>query len=181
MLIGAGLAMLIDFVMLYWLFDSKVFPGQAPGRRASPRPRRSRPVTKAASGPRCSAPGTAVGLLGSWLGVPMSAFGVAFIGNVVALTMFGVGLLARGYSADVFGVDIAAHYIPHGLMIGAGLVALIQALVVVFRGRRRTPAESPGRRAHDVHPGRLHRRPRARPGSRPVRRGRRYCSRSRAD
>ena len=27
MLIGAGLAMLIDFVMLYWLFDSKVFPG----------------------------------------------------------------------------------------------------------------------------------------------------------
>ena len=145
MLIGAGLAMLIDFVMLYWLFDSKVFPGSGawpPGVAAAEAIKAGDEGGKRAA---LLGAGTAVGLLGSWLGVPMSAFGVAFIGNVVALTMFGVGLLARGYSADLFGVDIAAHYIPHGLMVGAGLVALIQALVVVFRGRR-TPAESPAER-----------------------------------
>ncbi|RZT13171.1 putative oligopeptide transporter (OPT) family protein [Kribbella sp. VKM Ac-2569] len=143
MLIGAGLAMLIDFVMLYWLFDSKVFPGSGawpPGVAAAEAIKAGDEGGKRAA---LLGAGTAVGLLGSWLGVPMSAFGVAFIGNVVALTMFGVGLLARGYSADLFGVDIAAHYIPHGLMVGAGLVALIQALVVVFRGRRTPePAES---------------------------------------
>ncbi|WP_432879232.1 OPT/YSL family transporter [Kribbella sp. CA-245084] len=140
MLIGAGLAMLIDFVMLYWLYDSKVFPGKAawpPGVAAAEAIKAGDEGGKRAA---LLGAGTAVGLLGSWLGIPMSAFGVAFIGNVVALTMFGVGLLARGYSADWFGVDIAAHYIPHGLMVGAGLVALIQALVVVFRSRQ-APSE----------------------------------------
>ncbi|GAA1616214.1 MULTISPECIES: OPT/YSL family transporter [Kribbella] len=136
MLIGAGLAMLIDFVMLYWLFDSKVFPGQGawpPGVAAAEAIKAGDEGGKRAA---LLGAGTAVGLLGSWLGIPMSAFGVAFIGNVVALTMFGIGLLARGYSTDLFGLDIAAHYIPHGLMVGAGLVALIQAVVVVARDRR---------------------------------------------
>src|SRR5262249_15434056 len=35
--------------------------------------------------------GLLVGIAGSWLKIPMSAFGVAFIGNVWALTMFGIG------------------------------------------------------------------------------------------
>ena len=43
--------------------------------------------------------GIAVGIAGSIAAIPMSAFGVAFIGNIWALTMFGVGLLLRGYSA----------------------------------------------------------------------------------
>jgi len=33
-----------------------------------------------------------------FLGIPMSAFGVAFIGNIWALSMFGNGLRTRGYS-----------------------------------------------------------------------------------
>lgn len=142
MLVGAGLAMLIDFVMLYWLFDSKVFPGKAawpPGLAAAEAIKAGDEGGKRAA---LLGAGTLVGLAGSWLGVPMSAFGVAFIGNIVALTMFGVGLLARGYSADVFGVNIAELYLPHGLMIGAGLVALIQALVVVIRGRREATARA---------------------------------------
>ncbi|WP_350274310.1 OPT/YSL family transporter [Kribbella sp. HUAS MG21] len=141
MLIGAALAMLIDFVMLYWLYDSKVFPGAAawpPGVAAAEAIKAGDEGGKRAL---LLGAGTAVGLAGSWLGVPMSAFGVAFIGNVVALTMFGIGLLARGYSADVFGVNIAEIYLPHGLMIGAGVVALAQALVVVVRGRRREPTQ----------------------------------------
>jgi hypothetical protein len=47
--------------------------------------------------------GLAVGAAGNALfGIPMSAFGVAFIGNIRALTMFGVGLLIRSYSAVLF-------------------------------------------------------------------------------
>jgi uncharacterized oligopeptide transporter (OPT) family protein len=73
----------------------------------------------------------------------MSAFGVAFIGNVWALTMFGIGLLLRGYSGQIFGGplfetlipkgDLMAAYIPHGFMIGAGLVALFQVAMLLFR------------------------------------------------
>ena len=79
--------------------------------------------------------GLLVGLAGSWLKIPMSAFGVAFIGNVWALTMFGIGLLIRGYSMSVANIDVAKLYVPHGMMVGAGLVALVQvALLIARRG-----------------------------------------------
>jgi uncharacterized oligopeptide transporter (OPT) family protein len=73
----------------------------------------------------------------------MSAFGVAFIGNIWALSMFGIGLLTRFYSTFLFGNetfaaiipkgDINAAYIPHGFMIGAGLVALVQVVILMLR------------------------------------------------
>jgi uncharacterized oligopeptide transporter (OPT) family protein len=75
--------------------------------------------------------GIAVGAAGSWFGIPMSAFGVAFIGNVWALVMLGIGFLIRGYAQPVAGIDIAALYIPHGTMIGAGVVALIQVFMLI--------------------------------------------------
>ena len=64
--------------------------------------------------------GLLVGLAGSWLKIPMSAFGVAFIGNVSALTMFGIGLLVRGYATPVAGIDIAKMYVSHGFMVEPG-------------------------------------------------------------
>ena len=76
----------------------------------------------------------------------MSAFGVAFIGNIWALPMFGIGLLLRGYSATLFAGpmfetvfpngDLMAAYIPHGFMIGAGLVALLQVGLAVPAAQR---------------------------------------------
>jgi uncharacterized oligopeptide transporter (OPT) family protein len=49
--------------------------------------------------------------------------------------MFGIGLLIRGYAMPVAGLDIAKLYVPHGMMIGAGLVALVQvALLIARRG-----------------------------------------------
>lgn len=136
MLIGAAAAMVIDFLMLYWLYDSKVFPGNAawpPGLAAA------EAIKAGDTGGRRAlllGAGTVVGIGGSAIGIPMSAFGVAFIGNIVALTMFGVGLLLRGFSPQLFGVDIAKLYIPHGLMIGAGLVALIQAVLSIVRSHQ---------------------------------------------
>src|SRR5437764_9552552 len=49
--------------------------------------------------------------------------------------MFGIGLLIRGYAMPVAGIDIAKLYVPHGAMVGAGLVALVQvALLIARRG-----------------------------------------------
>jgi uncharacterized oligopeptide transporter (OPT) family protein len=151
--VGVFLAMLLDGYMLYRLFDSEVFPATAawpPGAAAA------EAIRAGDEGGRKAAilgGGVLLGVLGNWLGgIPMSAFGVAFIGNIWALTMFAVGLLARGYSSVLFsgwlpGGDINKAYIPHGMMVGAGLVALVQVgLIVLRRGpgttnASRTPTE----------------------------------------
>ncbi len=50
--------------------------------------------------------------------------------------MFGIGLLVNGYSEPLFGMKLGSLYIPHGLMIGAGLVALVQVILVVTKKRK---------------------------------------------
>jgi uncharacterized oligopeptide transporter (OPT) family protein len=159
MLAGAFAAMLLDGYLLYRMFDSRIFPAAGawpPGVAAA------EAVKAGDEGGRKAALmglGFATGVLVSfvkvplaWIGfagstavsgIPMSAFGVAFIGNIWALLMFGVGLLLRGYSSLIFGGplfanvipkgDLMAAYVPHGFMIGAGLVALLQVGLLLFR------------------------------------------------
>jgi uncharacterized oligopeptide transporter (OPT) family protein len=133
MLIGAALSMLLDAYMLYRMFDTRVFPAAGtwpPGIAAA------EAIRAGDAGGRRAAllgVGLLVGIAGSWLKIPMSAFGVAFIGNVWALTMFGIGLLIRGYALPVAGIDVAKLYVPHGAMVGAGLVALIQVGLLIAR------------------------------------------------
>jgi hypothetical protein len=81
------------------------------------------------------AAGGVVGCAGILVGIPMDVFGICWIGNIWALFMFGLGLLVRGYSEPLVGIDIQAAYLPHGFMIGAGLVALAQ---IGYSLRRRT-------------------------------------------
>lgn len=136
MLIGAGLAMFVDTALLYKLFDSKVFPATgtwAPGVATA-----EAIIAGDKGGKRglLLGVGTAIGLLGSYLGISMSAFGVAFIGNIWALAMFGFGLLLRQYSIPLFQIDLNALYIPHGFMIGAGIVALFQVAFVILRKKK---------------------------------------------
>src|SRR5215217_1364922 len=135
MLLGATAGLLIDSYVLYRVFDSRIFPASGtwpPGVAAG-----ETIIAGDKGGRRAQilAGGAAVGLLGSIFVVPgaMSAFGVAFIGNIFALTMFGVGLLVNGYSEPLFGLSLADYYIPSGVMIGAGLVALVQVVGIIRR------------------------------------------------
>ncbi|EIM30770.1 OPT/YSL family transporter [Microvirga lotononidis] len=151
MFAGVFLAMLLDAYLLYRMFDTKVFPATGawpPGVAAA------EAIKAGDQGGRKAVLmgiGVAVGVVGSWFKIPMSAFGVAFIGNIWALAMFGIGLLLRGYSTTIFntplfssvipGGDLMKAYIPHGFMIGAGLVALVQVgQVLMQRSRDGTPA-----------------------------------------
>lgn len=141
MLIGAIAAMLVDGAMLYNLFGSRIFPasGAWPSGVAT-----AEAIWAGDRGGRKAAYlglGVAAGIAGALMGVPMSAFGAAFLGNLAALTMFGIGLLVRGYSIPVLHIDIAAAYIPHGLMIGAGLVALFQVAREIHRSRASVAAD----------------------------------------
>jgi uncharacterized oligopeptide transporter (OPT) family protein len=140
MLIGAALSMLLDAYLLYRMFDTKIFPASGtwpPGVAAA------EAIKAGDAGGRQGAllgAGLLIGIVGSWLKVPMSAFGVAFIGNVWALSMFGVGLLIRGYTLPVTGIDISKYYVPHGFMVGAGIVALVQIVMAIWR---RADGEAP--------------------------------------
>jgi uncharacterized oligopeptide transporter (OPT) family protein len=133
MLAGAALAMLLDAYLLYRMFDTKVFPASGtwpPGVAAA------EAIKAGDQGGRQALLlvfGLMIGMAGSFLKIPMSAFGVAFIGNIAALTMFGFGLLIRGYTLPVTGIDMTQYYLPHGFMVGAGIVALVQVIIAITR------------------------------------------------
>lgn len=135
MLVGVSLAMLLDAWLLYRMFDTPAFPASNPW----PLGIAAAEAIKAGDGGGKQAwlllGGLATGVAGAVFKLPMSAFGVALIGGLGAMIAFGVGLLVRGYSTPLFGLDIGALYVPHGMMIGAGIVALAQVGRVVL-GRR---------------------------------------------
>lgn len=126
MLIGAGIALIIDAIILYKVFDTSFFSAEEtwpPGVATAEALKAGDEGGKKA---KILGLGILGGIAGSYLGISMSAFGVAFIGNIWALTMFGAGLLLNGYAEPLFGVNLGDYYIPHGMMIGAGIVALFQ-------------------------------------------------------
>lgn len=143
MFVGVALAMLLDGYLLYRMFDTKVFPASGtwpPGVAAA---EAIKAGDEGGQQARLLGLGMALGALGSWFKIPMSAFGTAFIGNIWALTMLGIGFLLRGYSEPLFGMDISKAYIPHGVMIGAGMVALFQ-VVALIRGKKHADAANAG-------------------------------------
>lgn len=141
MLIGAGIALFIDVFILYKVFDSKIFGAN----EAWPPGIATAEALKAGDegGRKAKYLGLGIvgGMIGSHFGISMSAFGVAFIGNIWALSMFGVGLLLRGYSTQIFGIDLNDFYIPHGMMIGAGIVALLQFIITLMKSNKEKVSE----------------------------------------
>ncbi|MFY0517833.1 OPT/YSL family transporter [Lysinibacillus sp. UGB7] len=124
--IGVILAMFVDALLLYKFFDTKIFPAAGTWPPGIATAEAIKAGDKGGKNAKVLIGGVLVGIVGSVLKIPMSAFGVAFIGNIWALTMFGIGLLLRGYSVQLLNVDLNQYYIPHGIMIGAGIVALFQ-------------------------------------------------------
>lgn len=141
MLIGTGIALVIDGTLMYKMFGSQVFPASG----AWPSGIATAEAIKAGDQGGRKAKMLGVGILagigGAMAGIPMSAFGVAFIGNIIALTMFGIGLLLSGYSEVLFGMNLSDQYIPHGIMVGAGLVAFGQFMYLLLKGTKKKSTE----------------------------------------
>ena len=138
MILGAVLGALLDIALLYRLFGSRVFPAEGlwPSGVAT-----AECLRAGDEGGRRAAllvTGGVAGVLGRLGGIPTDIVGVCWIGNQVALLMFGLGLLARGYGPTVLGVDLAAIHAPHGIMLGAGAVALWQ-MARAIRGTKNPP------------------------------------------
>lgn len=146
MLVGATAGMLIDLAMLYWLFDSRLFPGSGPWPIGIASAEAILAGDEGGRRARLLGLGAAAGIVGSsglfgalrTVGagtLPMAAFGIAFLGNPWALGMFGAGLLVRGYSGPLAGLDPEKLLVPHGMMIGAGVAAFGQAVAMALRRR----------------------------------------------
>ncbi|MFJ4714504.1 OPT/YSL family transporter [Streptomyces sp. NPDC088785] len=146
MLAGSFVGLLIDTWVLYRSFGSRLLPADAawpPGQAAAETIKAGDRGGKRAL---VLGAGTLVGLAGTLFSLPLSAAGVAFLGNVWALLMFGVGLGLREFGPDLFHTDLGAGYVPHGVMVGAGVVALGQAVVLLVRrraARQEPPAAGP--------------------------------------
>jgi len=138
MYIGAFIAVIASITQVYWIFDTRVFPASnawPPGIATA-----EAILAAAKKGKRALLllyGGIAGAVLNGFFGIPADVLGVSWIGNIWALTMFGIGLLVRGYSPVILGVDVNKLYIPHGIMIGAGVVALIQ-IISIIRGKGRS-------------------------------------------
>jgi uncharacterized oligopeptide transporter (OPT) family protein len=79
---GVFLAMMVDGYLLYRMFDSEVFPT---GGAWPPGVAAAEAIKAGDEGGRKLAilgAGVVVGVAGGWCKIPMSAFGVAFIGNI---------------------------------------------------------------------------------------------------
>src|SRR5699024_11150211 len=77
--------------------------------------------------------GILLGAGGTFLGIPMSAAGISFIANIFAMLAFGSGLVISGYSLGLFNYDFNENYVAHGIMIGAGLVALTKFIIILSK------------------------------------------------
>lgn len=141
MLVGVSLAMLLDAWLLYRMFDTPAFPARNPWPLGIAAAEAIKAGDSGGKQAWLLLGGLGTGVAGAIFQLPMSAFGVALIGGLGAMVAFGVGLLTRGYSSALFGLDIAKIYVPHGMMIGAGIVALIQVARVVLQ-RRATGSET---------------------------------------
>ena len=131
MFLGAFAGLVIDATILYRIFDSPAYP--ASGLWPSGVATAEVLIAGDQGGRRAGLllAGGSVGGIGQLFGIPMDVFGVCWIGNAYALSMFALGLLLRGYMPALIGVDLSEIYMPHGLMIGAGAVALIQVVMIV--------------------------------------------------
>jgi len=141
MMIGAIMGLVIDSTILYKTFDSRAYPAKGiwpPGVATA-----ECIIAGDKGGKRAKLLGIGgvAGAVGRYFGIPMDIFGVCWIGNIWALTMFGIGLLTRGYSPTMFGVDVNKIYLPHGMMIGAGLIAIVQIIILIVRKEKVKVAE----------------------------------------
>ena len=152
MLIGSGMATLIGMHLVYSLFDSEMFPAReswAPGIATAEALIAGDEGGKKG---RTLLSGIVLGAAGAGCrikpflsgGLPMAGVGIAFIANPWAMSALAAGLLIRGYYPNLvpwlsslgltnLPADLGKTYIPHGFMIGAGLISLIQALVMIFK------------------------------------------------
>lgn len=157
MLIGVTLATVVDAAILYNCFDSEMFPAEGawpPGLAAA---ESIKAVVEKGKKAVMLIVGIGLGWVGKIAGIPMDLLGVSWFGDFYAMLALGIGSIIIGViktnslsfaifghkflagTVGLFGADFsysaytALNYMSHGVMIGAGIVSLVQCGVQLFR------------------------------------------------
>lgn len=157
MLIGVTLATIVDAAILYNCFDSEMFPAEGawpPGLAAA---ESIKAVVEKGKKAVMLIVGIGLGWVGKIAGIPMDLLGVSWFGDFYAMLALGIGSIIIGViktnslsfavfghkfltgTVGLFGADFsysahtALNYMPHGVMIGAGIVSLAQCGIQLFK------------------------------------------------
>ena len=149
MLIGAFLATIIDATILYKTFDSEMFPAEGAWPPGVASAESILAVVQKGKKALLLLAGMGIGIGGKTIGIPTDLLGVSWFGDFAAMAALGVGSIVigiiktNGFIIDIFGTSLPVitdlfgegadlmaqpmfQYMPHGIMIGAGLISLIQ-------------------------------------------------------
>jgi uncharacterized oligopeptide transporter (OPT) family protein len=136
MAIGSLVGLVFAIIIVGKVFDSSIFPAEAAWPPGVATALAIKAGDEGGEKGKRLLQGIVIGGIASYFKLPAAGIGIVFIANIFAMAALGLGLLLRGYSATIFGgLDLGTTYIPHGIMIGAGLMALIQSLRIVFKGK----------------------------------------------
>lgn len=130
-LIGGVIAFLIDITMMYWMFDTPLMGANEAWPIGIATAETILAAAELGKKAVLLVSGIAIGIGGTFFGLPMDIIGVCGLGNIVALTAFCIGLICNGYWENWFGYTLGTYYVPQGVMVGAGMVALVQAAILV--------------------------------------------------
>ena len=156
MLVGVFLATIIDATILYKTFDSEMFPAEGAWPPGVASAESILAVVEKGKKAFLLIVGIVIGVGGKMIGIPTDLLGVSWFGDFAAMSALGVGSIVigiiktNGFIIDIFGrsfpiitnifgegADLMASnmfkYMPHGIMIGAGLVSLIQCGRMLFK------------------------------------------------
>ena len=141
--LGTLVGCMIAVFVMGRIFDSKIFPAQGAW------PMGQAVVSVAEAGDTGGKKGfellqgLVVGAVAGFFGIPMAGVGIAFVANMVTMAALGLGIVVRGYAPRFLGgFDIGQTHIAQGLMIGAGIVALVQIIVTVSKGGAKANAKA---------------------------------------
>jgi uncharacterized oligopeptide transporter (OPT) family protein len=137
--VGALVGCVISIFTAGRLFDSVLFPargawpmGQAVATTIEAGDKGGRKAVELLQG-------LAVGVAASIAGVPAAGVGIAFIANMLTISALATGIIIRGYATYIFnGFDIGATNIAQGIMIGAGITALLQIIRTITKSEKKT-------------------------------------------
>lgn len=133
MAIGTSLGVGVSIFVVGKMFDSSIFPAQAAWPPGVATANAIQAGDEGGKKGRRLIEGLLAGAVASHFGLPAAGIGIVFIANIFSMIALGLGLVLRGYSTQIFNIDLGTTYIPHGVMIGAGLMALIQSIMVIMK------------------------------------------------
>ena len=139
--IGCMIGTSVSIYIIGRIYDSAIFPAQGAWPPGVATATAIQAGDEGGKKGRRLLEGLVVGVVGSYFKLPVAGIGIVFIADIIAMTGLGVGLIIRGYSEQLFGFNLGTTNIPSGVMIGAGMVALIQSIITVLRGHKEASAQ----------------------------------------